>query len=61
MGRLGESIIARMGQLPGVGTITTIFELKNNPIDAIIGSYGVEIKTNHSEAQPRFKLGGERI
>lgn len=50
-----------MGQLPGVGTITTIFELKNNPIDAIIGSYGVEIKTNHSEAQPRFKLGGERI
>jgi len=29
-----------------------------NPIDFHIGPYGVEVKTNHSESTPRFKLTG---
>lgn len=61
MGRLGENIVEGMGEIPGVGQITQVFGLKSNPIDAIIGPYGVEIKTNHSEAQARFKMGGENI
>jgi hypothetical protein len=59
MGQIGESIIADMGSLPGVGEVKEIYMIKSNPIDGIIGPYGVEIKTNHSEAQPRFKIGGE--
>ena len=61
MGGIGESIIEQMAELNGIGTVSTVFGLKQNPIDAIIGQYGVEIKTNHSEAQPRFKIGGENI
>jgi hypothetical protein len=61
MGQLGETIIAEMGHIPGVGDVKQIFGVKNHPIDAIIGPYGAEIKTNHSEAQPRFKMGGERV
>lgn len=61
MGAIGESIIENMGEVPGVGHVTQVFNLKTNPIDAIIGPYGVEIKTNHSEAQARFKIGGEYV
>lgn len=61
MGNLGEEIVGRMGEIPGVGPISIMYGLKNHPIDAVIGSYGVEIKTNHSEAQARFKMGGENI
>jgi hypothetical protein len=58
MGQIGETIIERMKFVPGVGKITWVSTEYNFPIDMIIGEYGVEIKTNHSEAQPRFKLGG---
>ena len=61
MGNIGESIIEQMGEIPSIGQVSTVFGLKQNPIDAIVGQYGVEIKTNHSEAQPRFKIGGENI
>lgn len=60
MGTIGEKIIEQMGEIPGIGPIT-LYNLKTNPIDAVAGSYGIEIKTNHSEAQPRFKIGGEWV
>jgi hypothetical protein len=58
MGDLGEKIIARMGSIPTAGQVIHIYPEYNNPIDGIVGRYGVEIKTIHSEAQPRFKLAG---
>lgn len=58
MGNLGEEIIARMIDVPGVGHVMERFVQKKYPVDFIIGQYAVEVKTNHSEAQPRFKLGG---
>jgi hypothetical protein len=61
MGQIGETIVGRLGSLPGVGQIITMTEDYNHPIDAIIGPYGCEIKTNHSEAQPRFKIGGSPV
>lgn len=61
MGKIGENIIEEMGEIPNVGIVTRVFGFKTYPIDALIGPYGVEIKTNHSEAQARFKIGGENI
>jgi hypothetical protein len=61
MGEIGEQVVATLGTIPGVGQISQIYPETNFPIDAIIGKYGVEIKTNHSEAQPRFKIGGEWV
>lgn len=58
MGDLGESIVIRMGTIPGVGQVLQTFPAIQNPIDAIIGPYGVEIKTNHSESTPRFRMAG---
>ncbi|HMD81950.1 MAG TPA: hypothetical protein VKE92_11610 [Anaerolineales bacterium] len=58
MGNLGEQIVSRLGQIPGLGKITWVSNYARFPIDMIAGDYGVEVKTNHSEAQPRFKLGG---
>lgn len=58
MGQIGEDIISRLHTIPLLGEITWESNQKNFPIDAIAGDYGVEIKTNHSESQPRFKLGG---
>lgn len=58
MGNIGESIVEKMGTIPGLGQITWISNQHNFPIDLIAGEYGVEVKTNHSEAQPRFKMGG---
>jgi hypothetical protein len=58
MGNIGEDVIQSMGSVQTLGKVITIFPNYNNPIDAIIGPYGVEIKTNHSEAQPRFKITG---
>lgn len=58
MGQIGEKIIARMGSIPLVGEITWQSQDYFSPLDFIIGPYGVEVKTNHSEATPRFKLGG---
>lgn len=58
MGRLGEEIIERLPEIPGIGSISWKADQYNYPIDFVIGPYAVEVKTNHSEAQPRFKLGG---
>lgn len=58
MGDIGESIINRMVNIPGVGTVIWWGQGAMGALDFVIGDYGVELKTNHSEAQPRFKLGG---
>lgn len=60
MGQIGEAIINRMVNVPGVGTVTWWGGGQIGSLDFIIGQYGVEVKTNHSEATPRFKLGGAR-
>jgi hypothetical protein len=61
MGSIGENIVVGMGSIPGVGQILEITDTYQHPLDAIVGPYGCEIKTNHSEAQPRFKIGGEPV
>lgn len=58
MGTIGETIVERLGSIPLLGEITWVASDYNFPIDMIAGEYGVEVKTNHSEAQARFKLGG---
>jgi hypothetical protein len=58
VGDIGQTVVTRMGDVPGVGEVTWISEDYTDPIDAIIGGYACEIKTNHSESTPRFKLGG---
>ena len=58
MGDIGENLIFRLGELPGVGTITPASDAYNWAIDAIVeapqGKFGCEIKTNH--AQPLDSL-----
>ncbi len=61
MGQIGENIVQGMGSIPLLGRITWVSNMVNFPIDMIAGEYGVEVKTNHSEAQPRFKLGGSGL
>jgi hypothetical protein len=58
MGEIGEKIIENLHSIPGVGEITENHAAYNFPVDFNIGPYAVEVKTNHSESQPRFKLGG---
>jgi len=58
MGQIGEDIVSGMKNIPYLGEITWVSGYKNFPIDLIAGPFGVEVKTNHSESQPRFKLGG---
>lgn len=58
MGNIGETVVERLGTIPLLGKITWVSPDYNFPIDMIAGDFGVEVKTNHSEAQPRFKLGG---
>lgn len=58
MGDIGEEVVKRMGSIPLLGEITWVSPDYNFPIDMIAGEFGVEVKTNHSESQPRFKLGG---
>jgi hypothetical protein len=58
MGAIGESVVGRLGTIPELGPITWISYELHSPIDLIAGEFGVEVKTIHSEAQPRFKLGG---
>lgn len=59
LGAIGESVVAQLGEIEGVGKIIESHAFKGFPIDFTIGQYGVEVKTNHSEAQARFKLGGK--
>jgi hypothetical protein len=64
MGLIGENIVAKLGSIEGVGQIIQRLGQGGGPhasVDFIIGPYGVEVKTNHSESQPRFKIGGERV
>jgi len=58
VGDIGESVVTRLGDVPGIGQVTWVAPDYNEPIDAVIGGYACEIKTNHSESTPRFKLGG---
>lgn len=58
MGDIGEDIVDNMVNIPGVGPVVWRHDTPQSPLDFVIGQYGVEVKTNHSEAQPRFKLGG---
>lgn len=58
MGNIGEQVVVAMGIIPQLGSITWVSEAQHFPIDLIAGRYGVEVKTNHSEAQARFKMGG---
>lgn len=61
MGDIGEGIVGdKLKGLPGIGEVVWQSIDYNDPIDMIIGDYACEIKTNHSEAQPRFKLGDSR-
>ncbi len=64
MGQIGEQVVLRLGELPGIGAVQPASGDYNFPIDAIIvsqrGKFGVEIKTNHSQAQERFKIGGKQ-
>lgn len=58
MGDIGQEVVGRMKVIPLLGEITWTSNSYHFPIDAIAGEFGIEIKTNHSESQPRFKLGG---
>jgi hypothetical protein len=58
MGQIGEKIVQNLHSIPGVGEISQPSTAYQFPVDFIIGPYAVEVKTNHSESQPRFKLGG---
>lgn len=58
MGDIGEKVVEGMGTIPILGSISWASHDRTFPIDLIAGEYGVEVKTNHSEAQPRFKMGG---
>lgn len=58
MGDIGEKVVSGMKTIPTLGPITWTSPDYNFPIDMIAGDFGCEIKTNHSESQPRFKLGG---
>lgn len=64
MGNIGETLIARIGEIPGVGSVESMTAEYQHPIDCIVVSgdtrYGCEIKTNHAQAQPRFKLGDQK-
>lgn len=65
VGNLGEEVVARIAELPGIGHVVESYATKTNPIDAIVEGfngvrYGVEIKTIDSRAQSRFKLGGQQ-
>ena len=59
LGDIGEDLIDEMHNVPDVGAVIWRHPEAQDPLDFIIGGYGVEVKTNHSEAQPRFKLGGQ--
>lgn len=63
MGDIGEEIVLRMAEIPGIGPIQSASDDYQYAVDAIIdgqkGKFGVEIKTNHSQAQERFKIGGK--
>ena len=63
MGQIGEKIVLRMGELPGLGSVQAASDSYNFPIDVIVtgqnGRFGCEVKTNHSQAQERFKIGGQ--
>jgi hypothetical protein len=59
MGSIGESVVERLVTIPTLGQIVWVSQDKHSPLDMIAGTSGIEIKTNHSEAQPRFKLGGQ--
>lgn len=61
MGSLGENVVESMAEVPSLGKVIQIIPDYKFPIDAIIGAHGVEIKTIHSEAQPRFKIGGPSV
>lgn len=58
MGDIGEKIVERMGTIPGLGDVGWVSNDPSYPIDMIVDDFGVEIKTVHSESQPRFKMGG---
>jgi hypothetical protein len=58
MGNIGEQIIVHLNGLPGIGTVSWHAPDYTSPLDFIIDKYGCEVKTNHSESTPRFKLGG---
>jgi hypothetical protein len=63
MGDIGEAVVMRLGELPGVGAIMPMpTGAYNQPLDCMVenprGRFGCEIKANHSQAQPRFKIGG---
>lgn len=60
MGTIGEQVVERLGTIPGLGPITWVSPDYNSPIDMIAGDYGVEVKTIHSQSQPRFKISGEK-
>jgi hypothetical protein len=58
MGTIGETIVERMGTIPQLGAISWVSPDYHSPVDLIAGNFGCEIKTNHSEAQARFKVSG---
>jgi hypothetical protein len=67
MGTIGEQVVYGLGLIPGLGAVEPAHTGGADvfPIDAILRAedgqrYGVEIKTNHSQAQERFKVGTKR-
>jgi len=62
MGHIGEQLVLNQGTIPGLGTFRPAHTGGKWPIDAVLDgvdgvTYGVEIKSNHSQAQERFKVG----
>jgi hypothetical protein len=65
VGDIGEGVVLGMGTVPGLGTFSSASDSYNFPVDAILDGedgvrYGVEIKSNHSQAQERFKVGSQK-
>jgi len=61
MGQIGEQLVLGLGDLPGIGAPEPASDSYNFPIDIVIvgnrGKFGVEVKSCHSQAQERFKVG----
>lgn len=65
VGDIGEAVVLEAGSIPGLGTLTSASDDYNFPIDALLEGedgvrYGIEIKSNHSQAQERFKVGSQK-
>jgi len=63
MGQLGESVVRDFADenngIPGLGELRWEAPDYNDPIDAVVGDFAIEIKSLHSESYPRFKIAAD--